>query len=297
MNRFFAAIIGVTLLTLGCAHSPDLAPSGAGPAPAVGLQTGQIVLVSAPGESPAQPPETPAAPSDEDFDDEYSDEIVEPAGPTIADPWEPFNRAMFEFNDRLYFWVLKPVAQGYSFVVHQDLRVCVSNAFDNLRAPIRFLNSLLQGNVLGALTELGRFTVNSIWGFAGMIDVAATEGMNLQRQDEDFGQTLGFYGMGHGIYIVWPFLGPASARDTVGMIGDYFAYPISYLDPWEVWLAVRGYEAINQVSLKIGDYEALKAAAIDPYIAIRDAYVQYRLNKVKEKGGTPPGGPVIRSTY
>ncbi len=106
------------------------------------------------------------------------------------------------------------------------------------------------------------------------------------RQDEDFGQTLGSYGVGQGFYIVWPFLGPSSPRDTVGMIGDYFSYPISYLDPWYVWTAVRGYQAINDTSLQIGDYEAIKEAAIDPYLSVRNAYIQYRQKKVEEKGGT-----------
>ena len=93
-------------------------------------------------------------------------------------------------------------------------------------------------------------------------------------------------GSARGFYIVWPFLGPSSPRDTVGMIGDYFSYPLSYLDPWYVWLGVRGYQAINDTSLQIGDYEAIKDAAIDPYLSVRNAYIQYRQKKVEERGAT-----------
>jgi len=242
-------------------------------------------------------PEKPAAPEDkaegdseageDDFDYDMED------GPaaeqvTIADPWEPFNRAMFTFNDRLYFWVLKPVAEGYSAVVPEPARVSVGNFFSNLRAPIRFLNCVLQANLIGASTELFRFMLNSTIGVAGLFDPAGGEEIGLLRQDEDFGQTLGAYGLGQGFYIVWPFFGPSSPRDTVGMVGDFFSYPISYLDPWYVWTAVRGYQAINDTSLQIGDYEAIKDAALDPYISIRNAYIQYRQKKGEERGATIP---------
>ena len=89
--------------------------------------------------------------------------------------------------------------------------------------------------------------------------------------------------MGHGFYIVWPILGPSSPRDSVNIAGDYFLYPVSYINPWYAWLGVRAYEKVNDTSLRIGDYESLKDAAIDPYVAIRDAYIQYRLKKVKAR--------------
>ena len=125
--------------------------------------------------------------------------------------------------------------------------------------------------------------INSTVGLAGLFDPAGSEEVNLLRQDEDFGQTLGIYGAGQGFYLVWPFLGPWGRRDTVGMVGDFFAYPLSYLDPWYAWLAVRGYQMVNDTSLSIGDYEAIKEAAIDPYLAIRNAYAQYRQKKVEER--------------
>ncbi|MBI5586698.1 MAG: VacJ family lipoprotein [Deltaproteobacteria bacterium] len=205
----------------------------------------------------------------------------------ISDPLEPFNRAMFHFNDKLYFWVLKPVAQGYNQVVPEPARVGVQNFFSNLRMPVRFVSSLLQGDVKGAATQLGRFLVNTIWGVGGLLDPASSEQLDMPKQDADLGQTLGIYGVGQGFYLVWPILGPSSARDSVGLAGDFFLYPVSYINPWYDWLAVRSYEEVNAASLRIGDYEALKEAAIDPYVAIRNAYQQYRQKKVEAGRGQP----------
>ncbi len=206
----------------------------------------------------------------------------------IADPLEPFNRAMYQFNDKLYFWVLKPVAQGYGQVVPEPARVGVSNFFANLTFPVRFVNCLLQANFKGAATELGRFTINTLWGVGGLLDPSSSQDINLSKQDEDFGQTLGTYGWGQDFFITWPVFGPSSPRDTLGLIGDAFLTPYSYLTPWYASEGTRAYDLLNDTSLRIGDYESLKGAAVDPYVAIRDAYVQYRLKKVNRKGGKNP---------
>jgi phospholipid-binding lipoprotein MlaA len=190
---------------------------------------------------------------------------------------------MYHFNDKLYFWALKPVAQGYNMVVPEVARVSVKNFFSNLRFPARFVSCLLQADFSGAVTEFGRFTINTVWGIGGLLDPSSNKELDLQKQDTDLGQTLGVYGVGQGFYIVWPILGPSSPRDSVDVVGDYFLYPVSYINPWYVWLGVRGYEEVNDTSLRIGDYESLKDAAIDPYIALRDAYVQYRLKKVEQR--------------
>jgi phospholipid-binding lipoprotein MlaA len=205
---------------------------------------------------------------------------------------------MFEWNDKIYFWLLKPVAQGYKAVVPEDARVSVKNFFSNLGFPIRFVSCLLQADVSCAATEVGRFTVNTVWGIGGLMDPAASKDLNLQKQDVDLGQTLGVWGVGQGFYIVWPLAGSSSARDSIDIAGEYFLYPPSYMSmiaPWYVWPVIRTYEEVNSTSLRIGDYEALKGAAIDPYVAIRDAYVQYRWKKVKMKRSAPieelaPGG-------
>lgn len=204
---------------------------------------------------------------------------------TIADPLEPFNRAMFQFNDKLYFWVLKPVAQAYKNVVHEDVRVVVKNFFSNAAFPVRFVNCLLQANLMGALSEVGRFALNTLVGFGGLFDPASDKEINLARHGEDLGQTLGLYGIGHGFYIHWPLFGPSSPRDTLGMAGDSFLNPFSYLDQWYETAGVSAYDRINETSFSIGDYEALKQAAIDPYVSVRDAYVQYRFNKVNRRDG------------
>jgi phospholipid-binding lipoprotein MlaA len=221
-------------------------------------------------------------------------EVGEEEAATIADPLEPFNRAMFQFNDKLYFWALKPVAQGYNKVVPEKGRVSVKNFFTNLGFPIRFVSCLLQADFSGAAAEVGRFAVNTIWGVGGLLDPSSSQQLNLPKGDADLGQTLGVYGVGQGFYLVWPVLGPSSARDSVEIVGEYFLYPVSYISPWYDWLGVRAYEEVNDASLRIGDYESLKEAAIDPYVAVRDAYAQYRLKKVEARRGKPeppkPGG-------
>ena len=226
----------------------------------------------------------------DDFDEEYTGDEDDNADAktkeervTIADPIEPFNRAMHTFNDRLYFWLVKPAAQGYNVVVPEPARISVKNFFTNLAYPARFVSCLLQTDFAGAAEETGRFAINTIWGIGGLMDPAAGGELKLQKQDTDLGQTLGVYGVGHGFYIVWPVYGPSSPRDTLTLIGDNVLYPPSFITPWYVNRAVWAYEKINYASLRIGDYESLIGAAIDPYIAIRDAYIQYRMKDVKAR--------------
>lgn len=200
---------------------------------------------------------------------------------SIADPLERVNRAFFVFNDKAYYWVLKPVARGYGAVVPQMWRVSVRHFFSNLAMPIRFVNNMLQGKVKGAGTELLRFGINSTIGMAGLFDPATT-GFHIAERDEDLGQTLGRYGLGGGFYIVWPLLGPSTARDTVGTAGDGFLDPVNYLgNTWAI-VGVKAFKTENSVSLSIGDYEALTESALDPYVAVRDAYIQNRAQKVRE---------------
>jgi phospholipid-binding lipoprotein MlaA len=207
-------------------------------------------------------------------------EPVESSLETVPDPLEPLNRAFFEFNDKLYFWVMKPVATGYKTVVPEEVRVCVRNFFTNLAFPVRFVNNLLQGKFFGALEETCGFLVNSTVGLGGLADVATA--VDLRRHDEDFGQTLAVYGAGPAFFINWPFFGPSTLRDTIGVAGDLFIDPLTYLGNY--WYAPysRGLNILNETSLRLGDYESLKKAALDPYVALRDAYYQNRLSKIKE---------------
>jgi phospholipid-binding lipoprotein MlaA len=206
------------------------------------------------------------------------EEIAEEKG--IADPLEPWNRAMFTINDKLYFWVLKPVARGYSAVVPEWGRVRVKNIFQNITMPVRFVNNLLQLKIRGAGTELFRFVFNTTAGVAGMFDVA--KNIDLKAQDEDLGQTLGVYGIGNGFYLVWPVLGPSSLRDTVGTVGDYFLDPVNYITPTGSRIGVSSLDITNTTSLHIGDYEDIKEASLDPYVSFRDAYLQHRNSKIQE---------------
>ncbi len=291
MKTYSFPVLLFVFFAAGCAHGPDPAPSPA--SPAASSQARQTIVVSDPVQVPAPSPEMQVKSETKSVVDDYADIDVsekasEEARPEIADPLEPFNRAMYHFNDKLYFWVLKPVAQGYGKVVPEAARISVGNFFSNLAFPIRFVNCLLQANFEGAATELGRFTVNTLWGIGGIMDPAASKDINLLKQDEDFGQTLGAYGLGQGFFINWPVFGPSSPRDTVGLVGDGFLTPSNYLSPWYASTGAWGYEKVNDTSLKIGDYESLKEAAIDPYVAIRDAYVQYRLKQVNRKGGSAP---------
>jgi phospholipid-binding lipoprotein MlaA len=210
-------------------------------------------------------------------------DAAEEKGVVIADPLEPFNRAMYLFNDRFYFWLLKPVALGYRAIVPEPARVCVGNFFFNLEFPIRFVSFLLQADLSSSVTEIGRFGVNTTIGIAGFFDPASHETFNLRKRDTDLGLAFASWGIGHGFYIEWPILGPSSPRDTLGTAGGYFLDPVSYIPPWYASIGVRGYEEVNDTSLKIGDYESLKEAAIDPYVAIRDAYVQYRQKQADGK--------------
>jgi phospholipid-binding lipoprotein MlaA len=256
--------------------------------PSVQSSQQPFLLASASNRIPAKSASKAVNPMEEEYKedeilDENADNNIKEEKVEIADPLEPLNRAVHQFNDKLYFWALKPVAQGYKAVVPEPARLSVKNFFSNLAFPARFLSCLLQADFSGAATETGRFTINTVWGIGGFLDPSSGKELDLQKQDTDLGQTLGVYGVGQGFYIVWPVLGPSSPRDSVSLAGDYFLYPVSYISPWYAGVGVKAYEEINATSLRIGDYEALKEAAIDPYVAIRDAYAQYRFKKVKAR--------------
>ncbi len=203
---------------------------------------------------------------------------------TVADPIQSFNRAMYGFNDKLYFWVLKPVAQGYSYLVPESARVGVRRFFSNISTPIRLINSLLQFKFEKAGVELSRFVINSTIGIAGLMDIARDQ-FDLHKQKEDFDQTLGVMGFAPGFHIHWPIFGPSSLRGTVGLIGDFLMDPVTYVGIFysrPVALGINTYERVNDASLDIGIYEDIKKDALDPYIFIRDDYQQNRESLIKE---------------
>jgi phospholipid-binding lipoprotein MlaA len=200
----------------------------------------------------------------------------------ISDPLRPFNKAMYQFNDKLYFWLLKPVTRVYSYVAPEPCRMLFSNFFDNLKAPARFVNNLFQLRMKDAGNEFVRFVFNSTAGLGGLAD-ASRELLHIQKTSADFGQTLGRYGIGHGFYLVLPVLGASSLRDGIGLAVDGAMYPITYLSftiPFEASAGIYAFETVNYTSFHIGDYEAFKEAAIDPYVSMRDAYFQNRKKTV-----------------
>ena len=274
LSSYILLIFALAFLILsGCAHRKANTPAMPSDPPVVQSISQNREISS------SEEPQSNSEENDE-FLDEFENEFKERAV-TVADPLSFWNRAMFHFNDKLYFWVLKPVAKGYKVVIPGVVRTGVRNFFSNIFTPIRLTSCILQGKVKAGGTELIRFAVNSTIGIAGLTD-PAKKYLKLDISDEDLGQTLGAYGIGNGFYLVWPVLGPSTLRDSVGLVGDRFLNPITYVKPVEASVAIWSYDKINETSLHIGDYESIKEAAIEPYEAFRDAYIQYRRNKVKQ---------------
>ena len=206
------------------------------------------------------------------FDDE---EILE-----VWDPIEPVNRAFFWFNDKLYFYLLKPIARGYR-VVPEPWRISIKNFFSNLAAPVRIVNSGLQGKFGDAGTEITRFAVNTTIGIGGFFDTAKDH-FDLQMKDEDTGQTFGFYGVGPGPYLVLPILGPSNLRDGTGMLFfDNRMNLLYYITEGWYYYGLRAFDKVNDLSLDKDTYEGIKRDALDPYLFVRDAFMQYRQNKIE----------------
>ena len=188
---------------------------------------------------------------------------------------------MHNFNDFLLTWIFNPVEKTYALIVPKPARIGIDNFFHNVTTPVRLVNCLLQGKPSAAGRELHRLALNTTVGVFGFGD-PAKDHWNIEPAEEDLGQTLGVYGIDNGFYIVLPFLGPSTGRDSVGMIGDAFLNPVRYVEPVELSIGISTEDKINNGSLHIGEYESIKAASVDPYIAIRDAYIQYRNKKIKE---------------
>ena len=257
----------LAVASTGCAVSQSSAPSTPLTEPSAAQQQASDASTDSP------------PPADGDFDvleKELEDRFVR-----VADPLAPWNRLMFQVNDTLYFWVVKPVAQTYKAVTPEPARVGIRNFFDNVGAPARYVNCLLQGKNTGADTELRRFAINTTAGILGFGDPALDQ-YGLKPVDEDLGQTLATYSLGDGFYLVWPLLGPSTVRDSVGMLGDQFLNPFWYVDPTEVSIGISAVKYTNAASFQIGRYEVFKAAAVDPYVAMRESYILYRDKQIRE---------------
>ncbi len=211
-----------------------------------------------------------------DFEEELQEQVDVAH---VPDPLEPLNRGVWWFNDKLYLYVLEPVASGYSKVIPKAGRQSIANAFDNLQAPERVVNNLLQLKFADTGTELKRFVCNSTVGVLGLRDPAAKK---HEPQPEDFGQTLGHYGVKPIMALQLPLLGPSNLRDTVGMIPDMFLNPIFYIESLAIKVGVKAEEEVNKTSFRLGVYEDIKKERLDVYAFLQNAYEQNRLKKIKE---------------
>lgn len=201
------------------------------------------------------------------------------------DPFEPFNRAMFAFNEKFDQWLLKPLAKGYDFVLPGPVKTGVGNFFSNLVQPRVALNDLLQGKARQSARDAGRFLVNTTVGVVGLFDVATSVG--LAPKDEDWGQTFAVWGIGDGPYFVWPIIGPRNLRDTFGSAFDWYSTPVTYVhDPvtqWTLW----GVDTVDTRARLLPAERVLEQAmTTDKYTFIREAYRQSRRNLIYD--GNPP---------
>lgn len=214
------------------------------------------------------------------FDHKFS-----PKNKTKAETYDPFeevNRVVYGFNEVMDDILIKPVAKAYRFVIPEFGRKSIRNFLGNLAEPVNLLNSAFQLKGERAAVSFWRFTINTTWGLGGLFDPAKSAG--LPAIEEDFGQTLGYYKVGQGPYIVWPFMGPSTARDSVGRVADYFSNPFNYQfnDYGDVTITALG--AIDGREKLLDVTEEVERTALDPYATIRSLYLQRRLDSVLDGG-------------
>jgi phospholipid-binding lipoprotein MlaA len=203
------------------------------------------------------------------------------AQPGVADPLEPYNRLIFQFNDGLYTYVLIPVSDGYKAVVPGPFRQGIDNVFHNIRFPGRMVNHLLQGRPLRSAKEVAGFVINTLLGFGGLMRPASSI-PGMPPPEKDAGTTLGTWGVGQGVYIVWPVLGPSTLRSSAGMVGDYFLDPLYYIQDEQLGWWLTGMDNLNNFPSMMGRYQDMKAFGIEPYSSVKDGYVQYRRKKIRK---------------
>jgi phospholipid-binding lipoprotein MlaA len=214
-------------------------------------------------------------------DEDYLEE-EEGVYSNVQDPFEGYNRTMFQFNNALYNGLFEPIATGYAAVLPYDFRVAVSNLFDNLAMPMHFTSSFIQGDEEKTLRVLKRFAINTTLGMFGMGDVAA-ENFDLPKVYEDMEQALTKNSTNPGPYIEWPIIGPSTAAGTVGKVLDAFLNPAFWLvgDFW-TGAAITGEKMTNELSFTPDIRRKVQEGAVDPYLAVQDTYLQYRQNQLKK---------------
>jgi phospholipid-binding lipoprotein MlaA len=235
-----------------------------------------------PSVKPATVASKPAAVEDEL--DDYGTRDV-----SVSDPLEGMNRVTFRANDALYDYLLRPVSRGYEFITPKPARKCISNAFYNTKMPTRVVNSALQGKFKNAGKNVGKFVVDSTAGVGGLFKVSKKIPALADATDEDTGQTLGRWGVGHGPYLVLPLMGSSSARELVGFAGDYMLDPLNALSNFSTDDATiaagqiaSGAENLTAMPERLSRYDANVDNSVDPYVSVRSAYIQNRAAKVAE---------------
>lgn len=207
------------------------------------------------------------------------------SGKDPRDPIESFNRQVFQFNDVVDRALLKPVAQVYHDVLPDPVRDCIGNIFSNFREPSNAVNNLLQGKPVDAASDTCRLVVNSTIGLLGCFDVARR--MGLEKHSEDFGQTLGRWGIGNGPYLVVPILGPSTLRDAIGIYGaEPYLDPNFYINNVTARNSILGTRLVDQRSQLLQADDLISGAALDKYRFVRDGYLQRRRNQIYD--GNPP---------
>jgi phospholipid-binding lipoprotein MlaA len=210
-----------------------------------------------------------------------ADEKAEGESDEEYDPLEKFNEAMFEVNRSLDRFILKPIATVYSWVVPEPIEVLIANGFDNIAFVPRAGNSLLQGKWGGATREVARFLINSTLGIGGLFDAAKYWG--IQKSREDFGQTLGVWGLGPGPYLVLPLMEPMTIRDGIGRGVDALMNPLTWVGPSiYIGLAMKAAEMVNDRALNLELFQGLEESVIDLYSAVRNGYLRRREQMIKE---------------
>ncbi len=269
--RSVTFLLAFALFCLGCATGSG-APGASETAPDVAPQT-----------TPATAPPTPPAPSMVEYD---------------PDPWEPMNRGIFAFNEKLDNYVLEPTAKAWDFVVPGIAQTGLRNFFDNLRIPTIFVNDLLQGKPDAAAYDVLRLLYNSIFGLGGFIDIATM--VDIPKSDEDFGQTLGVWGVPSGPYLMVPLLGPYTIRSGFGQVVDATASSYAYFTPFWTQIAnlselgnagasvgFKAVELLNLRAIYLEELEASRLDAFDYYVFIRNAYLQNRRARVLDQTDAP----------
>ena len=205
--------------------------------------------------------------------------------PVAKDPWENFNRGTFAFNKVFDKYLLSPLAKGYRIILPSEVRTGIRNFFSNLKEPWTFINATLQGDLKNSGVSIARFGLNTTIGLLGIFDVASSLG--LEKQKEDFGQTLGVYGVESGPYLVLPLLGPSTVRDAIGKVAGFVADPITIAlnkdgkDEW-LWIgtAIKGVDFREQNLEKIDN---LDATSVDFYATVRSLYLERRNRMIRNQ--------------